>query len=80
MNATWKSSVDKPNEAVVRVKDYEGDVHYEADAFSGNVTLCGRTDWIGVPAAKPTRRPVNCSACKSIVSWVALIIAQEGIK
>lgn len=80
MNANWKKSVDRQNETVMRVKDFEGDVHYEAHAPSANLTLCGRTDWIGVPAVNPTQRPVNCTACKRIVSWVALIIAQECTK
>lgn len=56
----------------VRVYDpEEGDTHYEANAESGNVTLCGQTDWIcQSEPGRETDRPVDCYACLSIVDFV----------
>jgi hypothetical protein len=48
----------------------EGRVHYAADPLSGNVTLCGRTDFLGVTPGKPTRAAVSCRLCASIIRWV----------
>lgn len=45
----------------------EGLVHFHGNPFSGSVTLCGLTDFIG--HANPgvdTEEPVNCGACISI--------------
>lgn len=47
----------------------ENEVHYEPDAFSGNVTLCGRTDFIGVERGEYTDDPVTCAACISVFNW-----------
>lgn len=45
-------------------------VHYQPDDLSGNVTLCGLTDFIGHDnAGEETTKPVTCSACKSIKAW-----------
>lgn len=46
-----------------------GHVHYESDPLSGNVTLCGLTDWIGVTPGEPTRAPLTCKQCESIFNW-----------
>jgi len=46
-----------------------GKVHYEPDALSGNVTLCGITDFIGVAPGEPTEAPVTCAACVSVFKW-----------
>jgi hypothetical protein len=44
-------------------------VHYGSDDFSGNVTLCGKTDWIGEQPGEATRRAVTCHQCKSIFAY-----------
>jgi hypothetical protein len=51
-----------------RVKEPRTDtVHYDADLFSGNVTLCGITDWIAYREyGQSTSEPVNCEGCISI--------------
>jgi len=56
----------------VRVYDPEGGkTHYEPDSHSGNVTLCGQTDWLGQKErGTETNKPVDCYACLSIVEYV----------
>lgn len=45
-------------------------VHYQPDNLSGNVTLCGLTDFIGHgKAGEETDKPVSCRACSSIKAW-----------
>lgn len=46
-----------------------GGVHAIADSFSGNVTLCGQTDWIGQEQGEPSSDPIDCHACLSIISY-----------
>jgi len=55
-----------------RVFDPEGGhTHYEADSHSGNVTLCGQTDWIGQKEpGQESDNPVDCYACLSVVKYV----------
>jgi hypothetical protein len=55
-----------------KVYDPEHDeTHYVANSFSGNVTLCGQTDWLAQKEpGLPTDAPVDCKACKSIVDYV----------
>lgn len=66
-----RTSSKTTREKLPRVTEPDEDlVHYQADPLSGNVTLCGRTDFIGVTRGKPTRAAVSCDACKSIVRWV----------
>ncbi|WP_342051284.1 MULTISPECIES: hypothetical protein [unclassified Cupriavidus] len=47
----------------------EGEVHGEPDALSGNVTLCGLSDFIGAKVGESTNVPVTCAACISIFEW-----------
>lgn len=57
--------------AAEKIYDADNDqVHYEADGHSGNVTLCGQTDWIGQTPGEETDKPVDCEACKSVVKFV----------
>jgi hypothetical protein len=53
---------------------YEPDaeaVHYKADDLSGNVTLCGLTDFLGArERGADTDDPVTCDLCKAIVRYV----------
>ena len=61
----------RPLPLAEKVYDPDNDLtHYVADALSGNVTLCGQTDWIGGAPGKPTDAPVDCRACISIVRYV----------
>lgn len=49
----------------------EDEVHYCADGLSGNVTLCGLTDFLlAKQAGEHTNEPVTCEACKTIVKYV----------
>jgi hypothetical protein len=49
----------------------EDTVHYAADDLSGNVTLCGLTDFLGAEEiGQETNEPVTCSLCKEIVRYV----------
>lgn len=56
----------------VRIYDpEEGGTHYEADTHSGNVTLCGQTDWLcQKEPGRETDKKVDCTACISIVNYV----------
>lgn len=56
----------------IRIYDpEEGGTHYEADAQSGNVTLCGQTDWLRQKEpGRETDNPVDCTACLSIIGYV----------
>lgn len=47
----------------------EQEVHYVADPLSGNVTLCGLTDFIGVEPGQYTGMRVTCKVCVSIFKW-----------
>lgn len=47
----------------------EGLVHYVAPPLADAVTLCGRTDWIGVTAGRETDAPINCRLCRSIKTY-----------
>jgi len=47
----------------------QGDVHAAADGLSGNVTLCGTTDWIGEEQGRPTEDPINCDLCLTIIRY-----------
>lgn len=49
----------------------EGHTHYEADSHSGNVTLCGQTDWLDQSErGYETDRLVDCVACVRIVEFI----------
>jgi hypothetical protein len=60
---------------IPRVKDNEGTVHYIADDLSGNVSLCGITDWLGQGLDQSrdiehdTKHPLTCNACKSVFTF-----------
>lgn len=47
-----------------------GEVHYGADNLSGNVTLCGLTDFLGGQQGTDTDDPVTCGLCKHIVDYI----------
>ena len=48
----------------------EGIVHYGPPFGLDQVTLCGRTDWIGNTEGEPTDKPVTCWACKRYVAHI----------
>lgn len=50
----------------------EGLIHYAGPPGADQVTLCGRTDWIGVTAGKETDEPINCQSCENFVMYFAL--------
>ncbi|ARV77169.1 hypothetical protein SKUL_70 [Pseudomonas phage Skulduggery] len=62
----------KKKPSATRVYDpQEGRTHYQADMHSGNVTLCGQTDWLCQPEpGYETERAVDCTACLSVVEYV----------
>lgn len=45
-------------------------VHYTADFLSGNVTLCGLTDFIDATQGEETTAPMTCDACRSVVAHI----------
>lgn len=46
-------------------------VHYKADDLSGNVTLCGLTDFLmAKEEGEDTDEPVTCNLCQEIVRYV----------
>lgn len=51
---------------------YEPDekkVHVDAPPGFDQVTLCGRTDWLGVTTGRKTTKPVDCLMCRKIVEF-----------
>lgn len=65
-------ALSKRKPEVERVYDpEEGGTHYVANMESGNVTLCGQTDWLGQKEpGRSTDRLVDCNACIGIVRFV----------
>jgi hypothetical protein len=56
-------------------------VHYAPDALSGNVTLCGITDWLDeedVGSGDDHDGPATCGQCVSIWSHCNQYRANEG--
>lgn len=48
----------------------ENKVHYTAPIGLDQVTLCGKSDWIGDAPGEPTTAPVDCWHCQQIVTFV----------
>jgi hypothetical protein len=49
----------------------ENIVHYTAPNITGNVTLCGLTDFIGhKKPGKATKAAVTCHPCQAIVKYI----------
>jgi hypothetical protein len=45
-------------------------VHYASPWGMDQVTLCGKTDFIGEPEGTPTRKAVTCQPCRWIVDYI----------
>jgi hypothetical protein len=50
--------------------DYGDMVHYAPPPGADQVTLCGKTDWIGETAGRPVTRRVTCNLCIWIVDHI----------
>ena len=64
--------MSKPKPRAIKVFDpEEGGTHYQGNTESGNVTLCGQTDWLAQKEpGYETDNPVDCYACLSIINFV----------
>ena len=48
----------------------EGRTHFSPPGGLDQVTLCGKTDWIGEEKGRITRKPITCRACQHIVEMI----------
>ena len=53
----------KPMPKITEPDESRDLVHYGSPSGSDQVTLCGKTDWIGENEGQPTRRRVTCRSC-----------------